>query len=86
MPSGQLRLALKTNAMMVVGGCVYRADQGRYAVDIEPPLEMVRTGNLQEEVHINRRRMLDALETIIRRWSEQWMMFVPVWPDLIPEE
>lgn len=86
MPSGHLRLALKTGAIVVVGGCVYHADQERYAVDMEPPLELIRTGNLEEDVRINRRRMLDALEQIIRRWSDQWMMFVPVWPGLLEEQ
>lgn len=83
MPSGQVRLALKTGAPMVVAGCVYRAEQERYAVDMEPPLEMIRTGILEEEVRINMRRMLDALEKVIRRWSDQWMMFVPLWPELL---
>jgi lauroyl/myristoyl acyltransferase len=39
----------------------------------------------EEEVAINMRRMLDALETLIRRWSDQWMMFVPLWPDRFEE-
>jgi KDO2-lipid IV(A) lauroyltransferase len=86
MPSGHVRLALKTDALVVVGGCVYHADEGRYAVETEgPPLEMIRTGMREEEVAINMRRMLDALETLIRRWSDQWMMFVPLWPELLDE-
>ena len=86
MPSGHVRLALKTGAVMVVGGCVYHAQEGHYAVEMEgPPLEMIRTGVREEEVAINMRRMLDALETLIRRWSDQWMMFVPLWPDRFEE-
>jgi lauroyl/myristoyl acyltransferase len=47
-------------------------------------MEMIRTGNREEEVRLNMRRVLDTLEQLIRRWPEQWQMFVPVWPDLIP--
>lgn len=85
MPSGHVRLALKTGALVVVAGCVYCPEEGRYAVDSEPPLEMIRTGNTAEETRINMRRVLDAMENFIRRWPEQWMMFVPVWPELLEE-
>jgi lauroyl/myristoyl acyltransferase len=49
---------------------------------MEPPLEMLRTGERAEDIRLNMRRVLDALEAIIRRWPEQWQMFVPVWPAL----
>jgi lauroyl/myristoyl acyltransferase len=83
MPSGHVRLALKTDALVVVVGCVYRSQDQRYAVVMEPPLEMVRTGDAAEEARINTCRVLEAMEKIIQRWSEQWMMFVPVWPELL---
>lgn len=83
MPSGHVRLALRTDALVVVVGCVYRSQDRRYAVVMEPPLEMVRTGNAAEEARINTCRVLEAMEKIIQHWSEQWMMFVPVWPELL---
>jgi lauroyl/myristoyl acyltransferase len=46
-------------------------------------MELVRTGNRDEEIQINMRRLLDAVEAIIRRWPEQWLMLVPVWPELL---
>jgi KDO2-lipid IV(A) lauroyltransferase len=86
MPSGHVRLALKTGAAVVVCGCVYHADRGRYAVEMAgEPLEMIRTGSPEEDVDINMRRVLDLLETLIQRWSDQWMMFVPVWPEPFEE-
>lgn len=84
MPSGHVRLALKTGALVVVVGCAYLAQQGRYLVDMEPPLEMIRTGD-EQEVRLNMRRVLEAMETLVRRWNDQWMMFVPVWPELLEE-
>jgi lauroyl/myristoyl acyltransferase len=82
MPSGHVRLALKTRAMVVVVGCAYLAQERRYIVDMEPPLEMIPSGDKQE-VRINMRRVLAAMEELVRRWSDQWMMFVPVWPGLL---
>jgi KDO2-lipid IV(A) lauroyltransferase len=82
-PSGHVRLALKTNSVIVVTYCVFVPETHRYTMYLEPPLEMVRTGNHEEEVQINMRRVLDPLEAVIRRWPEQWQMFVPVWPKLL---
>lgn len=79
LPSGHVRLALKTGAVIVLGYCVWSPEAGRYEMTIHPPLEMVRTGDRDEEVRVNMRRVLDQLEPIIRRWPGQWQMYVPVW-------
>jgi KDO2-lipid IV(A) lauroyltransferase len=83
LPSAHVRLALRTGANVVLGYCVLSPETQRYVMRLEPPMEMIRTGNRQEELQLNMRRVLDALEGIIRTWPEQWQMFVPVWPDLL---
>ncbi len=80
-PSGHVRLALKTGAVIAVAYCVLSPETGRYTAHLEAPMELIRTGSLAEEVELNLRRVLDALERVIRRWPEQWQMFVPVWPE-----
>lgn len=80
-PSGHIRLALKTGATVVLACCAWSAEKRRYVFHLEPPLEMVRTGNPDDDVRANMRQVLDGLERFIRRWPEQWQMFVPVWPD-----
>ncbi len=82
-PSGHVRLALRTGASVVLGYCVLSPETQRYVMRLEPPMEMIRTGSRDEELQLNMRRVLDALERIIRAWPEQWQMFVPVWPELI---
>ncbi len=79
LPSGHVRLALKTGAVIVLGYCVWSPEAGMYQMTINPPIEMVRTGDRDEEVRVNMRRVLDQLEPIIRRWPGQWQMYVPVW-------
>jgi KDO2-lipid IV(A) lauroyltransferase len=80
-PSGHVRLALKTGAVMAVAYCILSVETGRYTAYLEPPMDLIRTGDLAEEVALNLRQVLDALERAIRRWPEQWQMFVPVWPE-----
>jgi lauroyl/myristoyl acyltransferase len=46
-------------------------------------MEMVQTGDRDQEVQVNMQRILAALERVIRHWPEQWQMFVPVWPELL---
>jgi lauroyl/myristoyl acyltransferase len=84
-PSGHVRLALQTGAVVALGYCILSPETQRYTMYLEQPIEMIRTGNRVEEIQINLRRILDALERIIGRWPEQWLMFVPVWPQLLPE-
>ena len=80
-PSGHVRLALRTGAVVSIAYCVLSPETQRYTVYLEPPMEMVRTGNREEEVQVNMRRILGELEGLIRRWAGQWQMFVPVWPE-----
>jgi lauroyl/myristoyl acyltransferase len=81
--TGFARLALATGARMILTW-IEPAGDGTFLVTSKPPLEVVRTGNRQEEVQINSRRMLDLAEDVIRTHADEWMMFYPVWPDLLP--
>jgi KDO2-lipid IV(A) lauroyltransferase len=82
-PSGHVRLALRTGAVVSIAYCVLSPDTQRYTAYLEPPIEMVRTGNREEDVQVNMRRILEELERLIRHWADQWQMFVPVWPELV---
>ncbi len=80
MPTGHIRLALQTNARIVVASCIQEAS-GRYAVLISSPIELERTYDRHEDVRRNAIRVLQMLEEMIRQAPEQWLMFVPVWPE-----
>jgi KDO2-lipid IV(A) lauroyltransferase len=81
-PSAHVRLALRSDAVVVMTCCVLDRETQRWTIHMERPLKMVHTGKRAEDVRLNMRRVVDALEAIIRRWPEQWQMFVPVWPAL----
>lgn len=86
LPSGHVRLALKTGAVIVTGCCFLSPETQRYTLHLDPPLEMIRTGNRERDVQINMEQVIASLETLIRRWPDQWQMFVPVWPKLLEAE
>ena len=79
-PSAPVRLALSTGAVIAVSYCVYHREDSVYMLHVDPPLQLIRTGDRQEEVRINMRLVLNDIEGVIRRWPGQWQMFVPVWP------
>jgi KDO2-lipid IV(A) lauroyltransferase len=78
-PSGHIRLALQTGATVVIGYCIWSDKEQRYVFYLEPPLEIVRTGNRKADLDANLRLVLGRLEAAISRWPGQWQMFVPVW-------
>jgi KDO2-lipid IV(A) lauroyltransferase len=82
-PSGHVRMALRADAVVSLGYCVLSPDTQRYTMHLEPPMELIRTGNRARDVQVNLRKILDALQEIILRWPDQWQMFVPVWPELL---
>ena len=51
-PSGHVRLALRTGASVVIGYCVLSPETQRYVMRLEPPMEMIRTGNREEELQL----------------------------------
>ena len=81
LPVGPARMALITGATVLLGACVHDPEQG-YVLDISGPIEMVRTGNREEDVLASTRRLAIVMENYVRAHPAQWMMFHPVWPDL----
>lgn len=80
MPTGHIRLALRANARVQVVSC-YQDEEGVYHLLPSPLLEMERVGNREETVRHNALRVLAILEERIRAVPDQWLMFVPVWPE-----
>jgi lauroyl/myristoyl acyltransferase len=80
LPVGPVRMALMTGAVVFVGGCHSRSDEG-YVMDATGPIEMVRTGDRRQDVFVNIRRLAAILEGYVRAHPEQWMMFHPFWPE-----
>ena len=68
--------------------CV-RDDRGRLTVLVQPPLEMVRTGDLHADIQANTQSITDVVEKAVRQYPDQWFWVHKRWkkyyPDLYPE-
>lgn len=81
LPSGYVRIPLRTNSPVIV--LAPRYEDGVYKIVANPPLELIHTGDREQDVAVNLRRILDQVEDFIRQRPDQWMMFAPVWVDEI---
>ena len=79
LPAGYIRIPLRTGSPVMT--VVVRDRDGVYSVESNPPMELVRTGDRDQDMTVNLRRVLDEVEAFIREKPEEWMMFEPVWKD-----
>jgi len=70
-PRGPISLALRS-AAPVVPMYLARNYQGGMNLVIEPEMELTRDGNLLENIERNTRRMVLFLESLIRKYPDQW--------------
>ncbi len=77
-PSVAVSLALRTRAAIVPIFSV-RKSSNRFAIYIEPPLELVDTGNRTQSVRANLENLISTMERYIRQYPEQWVVLEPIW-------
>ncbi len=77
-PSVAVSLALRTRAAIVPIFSV-RKSSNRFAIYIEPPLELVDTGNRTQSVRANLENLISTMERYIRQYPEQWVVLKPIW-------
>jgi len=70
---GVARLALQTDAAVVPSYCFWDCDLREYRLRFEPPLELVRTGNLDADVLANTQLFTRVIEDFARRHPDQWL-------------
>jgi len=58
-----------------------RNNDGSLLLEILPPLTMVNSGNLQEDILKNTQICQSAIENIIRKYPEQWLWFHHRWKE-----
>jgi lauroyl/myristoyl acyltransferase len=79
LPLGPARLALMTDASVVIGVCHYEPDQG-YLLQYTEPMQMVRSGDREADILSGAQRLAAVVEGYVRAHPSQWMMFHPMWP------
>lgn len=83
-PTGAVDLALRTNALLVPGW-VRRTDGFKIKATIGPPLELVRTGNADEDLRVNTANLLALFEQHLRQDPGQWSVLDRIWPEDLQE-
>ena len=81
LPLGPARLARLTRAAVFLGACHYTPETG-YFLEINGPVDMVKTADRQSDISTNTRRLAEWIEAQIRCSPEQWLMFHPFWPEI----
>lgn len=71
--TGIARLALHTGAAVVPGYAVWDERLGKYRLRFEPAVELVRTGDTEQDILENTQNFAKVLEDIIRKYPDQWV-------------
>ncbi|OLE16586.1 MAG: hypothetical protein AUG83_02525 [Acidobacteria bacterium 13_1_20CM_4_57_11] len=71
--TGIARVALHTDAAVVPGYAVWDESLGKYRLRFEPPVELIRTGDMERDVVQNTQKFSKVIEGIIRKYPDQWV-------------
>jgi KDO2-lipid IV(A) lauroyltransferase len=77
--TGIARVALHTDASVVPGYAVWDEGIQKYRLRFEPPVELIRTGDLESDVVANTQRFTKIIEGIIRKYPDQWVWLHGRW-------
>lgn len=85
LPIGHARLVERSGALLQVGAAL-QIDAGRYRIEAGESIEPSEMAGRDRE---ERERQLAqaaarAMEPFIRRRPEEWLMYLPLWPQLTP--
>jgi len=77
--AGVATLALRTGAVVLPGYLIWDEKAQIHCLHFEPPVETTNTGNQKEDVVANTARYTKVLESIIRRYPDQWLWIHRRW-------
>ncbi len=78
-----VQLALRVNVPVVVMGAVLQEDD-RYHIYSSEEITMQTFSDRQIELKANAEHLLESAQEIIRKAVDQWVVFQPVWPEVLP--
>jgi Kdo2-lipid IVA lauroyltransferase/acyltransferase len=71
--SGMARVALKTGAAVLPGFMLWEESERKYVLHFGEPIDLVSTGNDEQDVIENTARFTAAIESWVRRYPDQWL-------------
>jgi KDO2-lipid IV(A) lauroyltransferase len=77
--TGIARVALHTDAAVVPGYAYWDKSLRKYRLRFEPAVELIRTGDIEQDIFLNTQKFAKVIEGIIRRHPEQWVWVHARW-------
>jgi KDO2-lipid IV(A) lauroyltransferase len=77
--TGIARLALHTGAPVVPGYAYWDTAANKYKLRFEPAVELVETGNQEQDIVESTQRFAKIIEAIIRKFPDQWVWVHARW-------
>lgn len=77
--SGLARVALKTEAAVLPGFLLFDQNRNKYVLRFGEPLELLRTGNAEDDILSNTALFTSVLEQAIRANPDQWLWMHRRW-------
>jgi KDO2-lipid IV(A) lauroyltransferase len=79
-------LALRTEAPVVPGFLIWSERTRTHVLRFDPPVPLIRTGDLERDVRLNTERFTEVLEAFIRRYPDHWLWVHKRWHTRPPGE
>jgi len=76
---GIARLALHTGAVVVPGYAYWDVAAQKYKLRFEPAVELAESGDAERDIPENTRRFAKIIESIIRKFPDQWVWVHARW-------
>jgi KDO2-lipid IV(A) lauroyltransferase len=77
--SGMARVAAKTGAAVVPGFLLWENSEGRYVLHFGEELEVVNTGDSEQDAVKNTAAFTAVIESYVRRYPDQWLWMHRRW-------
>jgi len=84
--SGVARIALRTDCAVMPGYVYWNDAERRYHLQLDPAIELVRTGDAEADVVANTARFVQVFEQYARRYPDQWLWVHKRWKTRPPGE
>jgi KDO2-lipid IV(A) lauroyltransferase len=84
LPAGHIRMALEADVPVLVAAAFMR-DDGYYDLELSEPIPMEPHPDPAVEIKHNGETVLRVIEGFIRKRPGQWLMYYPVWPEVLEE-
>jgi lauroyl/myristoyl acyltransferase len=81
LPAGHVRMALEARVPIIVASASMD-EHGMYHILFSDPIPMEEHADPVRAIQINGEKVLQEIETRIRRNPGQWLMYYPAWPDV----